>query len=83
LRIIFVTWAIGVAGGVRAIFKVADGLLDKGYRVSILALGGDHSWTGLRTPIYYVPLPSRLRTLFTFYRILRGKFGKKIHSSQY
>jgi hypothetical protein len=34
----------GLAGGVRYVFEVANGLKDKGHDVKIVALAGDHSW---------------------------------------
>ena len=77
MRVVFTMYGVGIAGGVRAIFKVADGLLGRGHDVGIVALGGDHPWTELRTSIYYVEMPSELNRLLTIYKVLRDRFRKR------
>jgi len=71
MKIVFVMYNTGLAGGVRAIFEVANKLSEKGYDVSIIALGGNHSWFKVKVPIYYVQ-PSKILNLgIKAYRLLR------------
>jgi len=54
LKILFATYDVGLSGGARAIFKVAEGLKERNYDVVILTLGGDSSWISSRVPVQYV-----------------------------
>ena len=56
MRIIFVGFDLGVGGGNRAIFEVANRLKDRGYDVGIVALGGDHSWYDVKVFVKYVEI---------------------------
>lgn len=74
-RIVFAVWDANISGGVRATFEVANGLLERGYDVEIVALQGNHSWFNLKVPIKYVEAKltslgyGRFRTK-VFYRTL-------------
>ena len=56
MRVVFVGFDLGVAGGNRAIFEIANRLRDRGYDASIVALGGDHGWYNVRVPVKYVEI---------------------------
>jgi glycosyltransferase involved in cell wall biosynthesis len=56
LRIVFATYDVGLSGGVRAIFEVAERLKKRNYNVSVLTLGGDYSWIRTQVPVQYVKL---------------------------
>lgn len=71
MKICFVAWGIGRAGGCRAFFEVANGLRERGYDVEIVALGGDHSWYDLKVPIRYLAVPKPLNNILALYRVLR------------
>jgi glycosyltransferase involved in cell wall biosynthesis len=81
LRIAFAMHGTRLAGGVRAIFEIANRLSDRGYNVSIVALGGDHSWFKVRVPIYYISSPKTLNLAITTYKRLRGRGGKATYFS--
>jgi len=71
MKICFITWNLGIAGGVRAIFEVANGLSERGYSVEILALGGYYNWFDVRVPVRYVSIPPPLNNILSLYRVLR------------
>lgn len=71
VRVVFALYSTGLAGGTRAIFEVANRLSERGYDISIVALGGDHSWFNVRVPIYYVKVPRILNFSIRAYRILK------------
>jgi len=81
LRIVFATYDVGLSGGVRAIFEVAERLKQKNYNVSILTLGGDYSWIRTQVPVQYVKLkipalathPLSLGKMIFFKRIRRAE----------
>ncbi|WP_440060004.1 glycosyltransferase family 4 protein [Thermogladius sp. 4427co] len=54
MKVRFVSWNTGLAGGNRAVFEVANRLYERGYKVDIVALGGDHSWFNVKVPINYI-----------------------------
>ncbi|QGR19754.1 glycosyltransferase family 4 protein [Stygiolobus azoricus] len=76
MKILFALIGTGLAGGVRYIFEVANGLKDKGHDVKIVALAGDHSWfKNLRAEVIYRPLnmnrfSSLMYTLFKIYKYM-------------
>jgi len=71
MKICFITQSLGIAGGVRAIFEVANRLSKRGYSVEILALGGYYNWFDVRVPVRYVPIPQPLNSILSLYRVLR------------
>jgi glycosyltransferase involved in cell wall biosynthesis len=71
VKIAFAMYKIGLAGGVRAIFEVANRLHERGYNIRIIALGGDHSWFKVKVPIYYVQPSKILNLSIKAYRLLR------------
>lgn len=75
MKINFTLWSTGLAGGVRAIFEIANGLAERGYSVSITALGGDHSWFPLKVEINYVEPPKIFKILNP---IIRFKYKRAI-----
>jgi glycosyltransferase involved in cell wall biosynthesis len=75
MKINFTLWSTGLAGGVRAIFEIANGLTERGYSVSITALGGDHSWFPLKVEINYVEPPKIFKILNP---IIRFKYKRAI-----
>lgn len=50
-------WSIGLTGGVRAVFKIANGLADQGRSVTITALEGNHLWFPLKAKVNYIESP--------------------------
>ncbi|PVU72996.1 hypothetical protein DDW08_00265 [Vulcanisaeta sp. SCGC AB-777_J10] len=64
-------YGIGLAGGVRAIFEVANRLHERGYNIRIIALGGDHSWFRVKVPIHYVDQPRIFSLGIKTYKLLR------------
>ena len=82
MKIAFAMYGTGLAGGVRAIFEVANRLSERGYDVNIIALGGDHSWFRVRVPILYVKPPRLLSMGITTYKMLR-RMGAKPRSSYF
>jgi len=77
MKIYFVMWSTGLAGGTRAIFEIANRLKDRGYDVRVIALGGNHEWFNVTVPIEYVSPSKRLKILLQFYRVLRLR--KKVY----
>jgi glycosyltransferase involved in cell wall biosynthesis len=71
VKIAFAMYGTGLAGGVRAIFEVANRLHERGYNIRIIALGGDHSWFKVKVPIYYVQPSKILNLSIKAYRLLR------------
>jgi glycosyltransferase involved in cell wall biosynthesis len=71
MKIAFAMYETGLAGGVRAIFEVANRLHERGYNIRIIALGGDHSWFKVKVPIYYVQPSKILNLSIKAYRLLR------------
>lgn len=72
MKISFVLISTGIAGGVRYVFEVANGLKDRGYDVKILSLYGDHSWfKNLKVEVIYKePMKNKLNyTLYNLYKI--------------
>ncbi|MCQ4336017.1 MAG: glycosyltransferase family 4 protein [Sulfolobales archaeon] len=73
MKISFALIGTGLAGGVRYIFEVANGLKDKGHDVKIVALAGDHSWfKNLKVDVIYKSLNlnmfrSTVYSLYKFY----------------
>jgi len=77
MKIYFVMWSTGLAGGTRAIFEIANRLKNRGYDVRVIALGGNHEWFDVTVPIEYVSPSKRLKILLQFYRVLRLR--KKVY----
>ncbi|GAB6948082.1 glycosyltransferase family 4 protein [Vulcanisaeta sp. JCM 16161] len=77
MRIVFVGWDVGIAGGNRAIFEVANRLSERGHSVNIVALGGDHSWFNVKVPVHYINVPPMLDRLLLVYRVARGKLRRR------
>lgn len=73
MKIYFILWRTGLAGGIRAIFEAANRLRGRGYDIRIAALGGDHTWFNVKVPVEYVPFPKQLRRLLLLYRVLNLK----------
>lgn len=78
MKVTFALYSTGLAGGVRAIFKVANRLSERSYNVSIVALDGDHSWFDVKVPVRYITTGSTLRgalkplaRLARVYRLIR------------
>ena len=44
MKINFTLWRTSITGGVRVLFEVARGLAERGYEITITAIGGDHTW---------------------------------------
>ena len=63
MKVNFAVWSTGLegGGGVRAIFEIANGLVDRGHQVCISALGGNDKWFPLKTKVNYVELPHSLK----------------------
>jgi len=78
VEIFFAMYETGLAGGVRAIFEVANRLYEKGYDVGIISLGGDHSWFKVKVPIYYVKPPKALVPIIKMYKSFRRMRFKRI-----
>ncbi|MGC8979169.1 glycosyltransferase family 4 protein [Caldisericum sp.] len=64
MKINFTLWSTGLAGGVRAIFEIANRLAERGHFVTITALGGDHSWFPLKVEVNYVEPSKVFKVLF-------------------
>jgi hypothetical protein len=85
MKILFGLIDTGLAGGVRYIFEVANGLKDKGHDVKIVALAGDHSWfKNLRAEVIYKPLnldtfSSIVLAFYKFYRYVTLRSAKRNH----
>jgi glycosyltransferase involved in cell wall biosynthesis len=71
MRVCYVFWGVGLAGGYRAIFEVGNRLLRRGYQVEAVALGGDHRWFNVEFPIRYVAPPRAAAGLIRAYRALK------------
>jgi len=78
-KIVFAMHSTNLAGGVRAIFEISNGLVDKGYDVKIVALGGDHTWFKLRAPVIYLEPSSVVKALINLYRIIKFKKAKSTY----
>jgi len=73
MKISFALVSTGLAGGIRYVFKVANGLKDKGHDVKIVALAGDHSWfKNLRAEVVYksLNLNKFSSTVYAFLQVL-------------
>ena len=74
MKISFVLIATGLAGGVRYVFEVANGLKNKGYNVRILSLAGDHSWfKDLKVEVVYKePSMNKIsKTLYNLHKVYK------------
>ncbi len=80
MKVVFVGWDVSIAGGNRAIFEVANRLSERGYDVSIIALGGDHTWFNVRVPVNYINVPPMLNRLFTIYKFMKGNLRKRYNA---
>ena len=70
MKISFVLIATGLAGGIRYVFEVANGLKNKGYNVKVLSLAGDHSWfKDLKVEVVYKAVSYTHLTLPTILRV--------------
>ncbi|ACP44913.1 glycosyl transferase group 1 [Sulfolobus islandicus Y.G.57.14] len=72
MKISFVLITTSLAGGVRYVFEVANGLKNRGYNVKILSLAGDHSWfKGLKVEVVYKePIMNKIsKTLYNLYKV--------------
>ncbi|ADB86820.1 glycosyltransferase family 4 protein [Saccharolobus islandicus] len=72
MMISFVLVSTSLAGGVRYVFEVANGLKNRGYNVKILSLAGDHSWfKGLKVEVVYKePIMNKIsKTLYNLYKV--------------
>ncbi len=73
LRINFTLWTTNPSGGVRHILEVANNLAQRGHKVTITSLGGDHSWFPLKPPINYVKPPRWLRIIEPSVRLIKKR----------
>ncbi len=55
MKINYVIWHTNCTGGVRVMFNIANGLIDRGHDVSITSIFGDHRWFPLKAKVTYVP----------------------------
>jgi len=83
MKIAFAMYAIGLAGGVRAIFEVANRLHERGHDIRIIALGGNHSWYKVKAPIYYVNSPGIFSLGIKTYKLLRHAKVRNINASYF
>jgi glycosyltransferase involved in cell wall biosynthesis len=83
VRIAFAMYHTGLAGGVRAIFEVANRLSEKNYDVHIVALGGDHSWFKVKVPIHYVEVPRLLNFSIKAYKSFKHMRFKGIKTNYF
>jgi glycosyltransferase involved in cell wall biosynthesis len=83
MKVAFAMYETGLAGGVRAIFEVANRLHERGYNIRIIALGGDHSWFKVKVPIHYVNPPRILSLGIKTYKLLRHAKARKINASYF
>jgi len=78
MKIAFAMYTTSLSGGARAVFEIANRLYDRGYNVSIVALGGDHSWFRVRVPMYYIKPPRLLSIIIRMYRLLKFRDFKGV-----
>jgi len=74
MKISFVLITTSLAGGVRYVFEVANGLKNRGYNVKILSLAGDHSWfKGLKVEVVYKePIMNKIsKTLYNLHKVYK------------
>jgi len=83
MKIAFAMYTIGLAGGVRAIFEVANRLHERGHDIRIIALGGNHSWYKVKAPIYYVNSPRIFSLGIKTYKLLRHAKVRNINASYF
>lgn len=55
MKINYVIYHTNCTGGVRVLFNIANGLIDRGHDVTITSIFGDHSWFPLKAKVKYVP----------------------------
>jgi glycosyltransferase involved in cell wall biosynthesis len=70
MNINFTLWSTNMSGGYKVIFELANGLVDRGHKVTITALGGDHSWFPLKASVNYVKPPWLIRVLNPLLKLL-------------
>jgi glycosyltransferase involved in cell wall biosynthesis len=63
MKINFTLYSTYMTGGVRAIFEVANGLSQRGHKVTITSLEGDHTWFPLEADVNYVEKPNFIKIL--------------------
>lgn len=88
MKVLFVCWSLGVSGGIRAIFEVANRLDERGYEVSVIALSGDYRWFGVNVPINYVEVSKAtinqlVKMVITLYGLVRRGVRRKIHMGEF
>ena len=83
MKIAFAMYITGLAGGVRAIFEVANRLHERGHDIRIIALGGNHSWYKVKAPIYYVNSPGIFSLGIKTYKLLRHAKVRNINASYF
>lgn len=70
MKINFNLWSLGISGGTRTVFSLANGLVDRGHEVTITALGkgGNAKWFGqVKAELNVIQLPNRLRAARRFF----------------
>jgi len=83
MKIAFAMHTPVLAGGVRAIFEVANRLYERGHDIRIIALGGNHSWYKVKVPIYYVNPPRIFSLGIKTYRLLRHAKVRNINADYF
>lgn len=77
MKINYVLWNLKCTGGNRVIFEIANGLVDRGYDVTITAAGGDPNWFPLRAKLRifrsYFKYPSLLNMMSSFFTMMTKK----------
>lgn len=73
LRINFTLWTTNPSGGVRHILEVANSLTQRGHKVTITSLGGDHSWFPLKASVNYVKPPRWLKLVEPVVKLIKKR----------
>jgi glycosyltransferase involved in cell wall biosynthesis len=74
MRINYIMMGVGLTGGVRVLFEIANGLVSKGHEVTITATGdkSGHSWFPLQAQIDYAPIIRIRRWEVILYRLQKA-----------
>ncbi|MFC1915834.1 glycosyltransferase family 4 protein [Chloroflexota bacterium] len=73
LRINFTLWTTNPSGGVRHILEVANSLTQRGHKVTITSLGGDHSWFPFKPSVNYVKPPGWLKLVEPAVKLIKKR----------
>ena len=59
MKINYTMFGTGLTGGVRVLFEIANGLVDRGHEVTITSIGNenDHKWFPLNAKVNYIQKP--------------------------